>query len=217
LTINDNTMIFYCVLFVSIYLWCCIDIIVDRRMTSDAQKTSKRLTGRTRTSGTNVLTYDQFKLDCEDGGIVAQEVDKINHVLGDKRPIKLVVKSKHVASVHKTRCTDDFNFKLKLKKMALSGGFITLFLLCFNCDMLCKASLPTLPEVISDRALLHHLSLQHFSFPLGKLKIDSLGVLFTWLRKVALLEVCTGMSINYYCVYFVETYKYLSPVGIKNG
>ena len=145
------------------------------------------------------LNYDKFFSDCLPGSIISREVQKISELLTDKRrPAKLnlnVVRNWDSLS-YGLRSTNDFNLVIELQKKFESGKTIVLLSLAFNCDLVCKPNIPCLPEQIVTRVLLQHLSLKPYSKTLGHFKIDLLGVLVSWFKKVAALDVCTGMIIS---------------------
>jgi len=67
--------------------------------------------------------------------------------------------------------------------------------MAFNCDMFCMVTLPSVPPAISLRALVKSLSIEQSQYSLGQLKMESLDILYSWIRQAMMFELCSGIVV----------------------
>ena len=116
------------------------------------------------------LKYRQFLFLCLPGEVVSQEVHRIFDLKQDVRnpSLNLHVEMRWDSLKLDTQWPEDFDLQLDLQKNFWTNQ-VTILSLRFNCELMCKSSIPSLPDIISDRALVHFLSMQPISSKLGQL------------------------------------------------
>lgn len=167
----------------------------------------KRRLSTTRQGGEReTLTYDKLISFLLPNGFLKKKVDFLNdnelELRNDKRKpkINVGVSLQWDTRTFEMRSENDFNVCVDVEKRFehvqwINDSRMIILSLTFNCDLVCRAHIPGLPQVLSETALENMLSMKVQSYLLGKLKIDSLSVLYSWIRQAAVLDVCGGIEI----------------------
>lgn len=148
---------------------------------------------------TDSLTYGKLEGYCKaPDGLVLQKVEEMSQFTGIKGDTRKPTFNLHVVNVCDSQTKDkknpdEFRLSMDLQKILPAKDRMVLLTLSFNCELVCRANIPNLPEKVSRSALIKYLSLQPKSYVLGGLKIDSVGVLLNWFTAVAVFDVCSGM------------------------